>query len=229
MVADSGVADEASWPDLLARACTSTRSLLAGVTEERMPQPTPCTDWTVRDLVNHIVGAMQFFADLAELGESPEDEEWPDYAGGDFLATFDRHAARASAGFTAPGGMDKLMALPTGPTPGSITIQVATGETFVHGWDLATAVGGPGGREALDDAVADALLLSDWMVLCVQVRGADPAVFAPEIEPPEDASAADRLAAFLGRDPAWKPSPRPLCAYTPKAAMTACSSGCDTT
>jgi len=96
------------------------------------------------------------------------------------------------------------MGLPTGPTPGSLTVQVATGETFVHGWDLATAVGGT----AMDDGVAAALLLSDWLVLCVQVRGADPAVFAPEIEPPDGASAADRLAAFLGRDPAWQPEPR---------------------
>jgi len=214
MVADSEVADAVSWPDLLVRACASARSLLAEVTEAQLAQPTPCTDWTVRDLVNHIVGAMQFFADLAELGQSPEDEEWPDYTSGDFLATFGRQVARAAAGFTAPGAMDKLMALPTGPTPGLIAIQVATGEIFVHSWDLAAALSaaadGTGGRDVLDDGVADALLLSDWMVLCVQVRGADPAVFAPEIEPPHGASATGRLTAFLGRDPIWKPTSRPL-------------------
>jgi uncharacterized protein (TIGR03086 family) len=212
MVADSEAPDAVSWPDLLARACASARGPLAAVTEAQLAQPTPCTDWAVRDLVNHIVGAAQFFADLAELGQSPEDEEWPDYASGDFLATFDRQAARAAAGFAAPGGLDKLMALPTGPTPGSIVIQVATGEIFVHGRDLAMAtsgaIGGTAARDALDDGVADALLLSDWMVLCVQVRGADPAVFAPEIEPPDGAPATDRLTAFLGRDPAWQP-PRP--------------------
>jgi uncharacterized protein (TIGR03086 family) len=205
MVSDSrDSATGSTLQDLLTRACASTRSVLAGVSEEQMAQPTPCTDWAVRDLVTHIVGAMQFFADLAELGASPEDEEWPDYTRGDFVGTFDRQVARATAGFAAPGAMDKIMALPTGPTPGSITIQVATGEMFMHGWDLAAAVGGTGGRDALDDGVADALLLSDWMVLCVQVRGADPAVFAPEIEPADDASATERLVAFLGRDPAWQ-------------------------
>jgi uncharacterized protein (TIGR03086 family) len=135
----------------------------------------------------------------------------PSSTDGEFLAAFDRHAARATAAFAAPGAMDKVMALPTGPSPGSIAVQVATGEIFVHGWDLATAVRAgstdrvPGreGQAALDDGVADALLLSDWMVLCVQARSADPTVFAPEIEPAEGASAANRLAAFLGRDPAW--------------------------
>ena len=231
MDADSEVPAASSWPELLARACGSARSLLAGVTEAQLAQPTPCTDWAVRDLVNHIVGAMQFFADLAELGQSPEDEQWPDYASGDFLAVFDRQVTRAVAAFAAPGGLDKLMALPTGPTPGSITIQVATGEIFVHGWDLAAALSvaadGTGGRDVLDAGVADVLLLSDWMVLCVQVRGADPAVFAPEIEPPDGASATGRLTAFLGRDPAWKPPNPPL--YAGTSAITACFSGRSTT
>lgn len=217
MVSDSegSVPDDATaWPNLLARACASTRTALAGLSGEQFTQPTPCTDWAVRDLVGHIVGATDFFADLAEFGDSPEDREWPDYSDSEFLAAFDRHAARASAAFAAPGAMERMMALPIGPSPGSLTVQVAVGEIFVHGWDLAAAVGqsgsgtgGNGGRGALDDGVADALLLSDWMVLCVQARATDPTVFAPEIEPPDGASAADRLAAFLGRDPAWKPVP----------------------
>lgn len=207
----SGADSPAAWPDLLARACASTRSVLAEVTEAQLAQPTPCAEWSVHDLVGHIVGATSFFADLAEQGEPPADREWPDYPGGDFLAAFDRHAARATGAFAAPGAMDMQMALPTGPAPGSVTIQVATGEIFVHGWDLAAAVGGTSdgadGRKpaaVLDDEVAAALLLSDWLVLCVQVRAADPTVFAPEIAAPDGASAADRLAAFLGRDPARK-------------------------
>ena len=206
-VPEGSVPDDAgAWPDLLTRACASTRSVLAGLTGAQLGQPTPCTEWSVHDLVGHIVGAADFFADLAELGESPEDREWPDYANGDLLAAFDRQAARATVAFAAPGAMDKVMALPTGPSPGSIAAQVATGEIFVHGWDLATAIAAGSGRDlqaTLDNGVADALLLSDWMVLCVQARSADPTVFAPEIEPRQGASAANRLAAFLGRDPAW--------------------------
>ena len=210
MVSDSGVPEGASaWPGLLARACASTRNVLAAVSEDQLAAPTPCADWTVHDLIVHIVDGMNFWADLAESGEMPDYRSWPEYSGSDFAGDFEGHATRAVAGFSAPGMMDKPMVLPTGPAPGSLAVQVATGEIFVHGWDLATAVRGKaaGDRPApvMDDGVAATLLLSDWLVLCVQVRGADPAVFAPEIEPPDDAPAADRLAAFLGRDLAWQP------------------------
>jgi uncharacterized protein (TIGR03086 family) len=206
------------WPGLLARACASTRNVLAAVSEEQLAAPTPCSDWTVHDLIVHIVDGTNFWADLAESGEMPDYRSWPDYSGSDFAGDFEGHAARAVAGFAAPGMMDKPMMLPTGPAPGSLAVQVATGEIFVHGWDLATALRGTAAGEpatpssigrhvpAMDDGVAAALLLSDWLVLCVQVRGADPAVFAPEIEPPEGATAVDRLAAFLGRDLAWTPA-----------------------
>jgi uncharacterized protein (TIGR03086 family) len=205
--------DAGAWPGLLARACASTGSVLAGVTEAQLAQPTPCADWSVRDLVGHIIDATNLWADLAESGDLPDYRQWPEYAGTDFAGDFGRHAARAIAGFAAPGALDRPMVLPTGPAPGSLAVQVATGEIFVHGWDLAVALGGTavggtaiGGRPpAMDDGVAAALLVSDWLVLCVQVRGADPGVFAPEIEPSDGASAADRLAAFLGRDLAWKP------------------------
>jgi uncharacterized protein (TIGR03086 family) len=212
-MASDSAEDASVWPGLLARACASTRNVLAAVREEQLAAPTPCADWTVHDLIVHLVDGTNFWADLAESGEMPDYRSWPDYSGTDFAADFEGHAARAVAGFAAPGMMDKPMVLPTGPAPGSLAVQVATGEIFVHGWDLATALRGtdvdePGRRAAaaMDDGVAVALLLSDWLVLCVQVRGADPAVFAPEIGTPDDAPAADRLAAFLGRDLAWTPA-----------------------
>ena len=51
--------------------------------------------------------------------------------------------------------------------------------------------------------VADALLSSDWMQLCAEVRNGDPPVFAGQIGVPHEAPAIDRLAAFLGREPSW--------------------------
>jgi uncharacterized protein (TIGR03086 family) len=96
--------------------------------------------------------------------------------------------------------MERIMALPTGPAPGSRCIQVATGEIFVHGWDLAKAAGQPMPPGA---GVADALLSSDWMQLCAEVRNGDPPVFAAEIDVAHEAPTIDRLAAFLGREPSW--------------------------
>jgi uncharacterized protein (TIGR03086 family) len=197
--------DQTSQVELLARACTSTAKVLEGVTGEQLALPTPCSDWRVRDLIDHIVGAADFFADLAELGASPEGRDWPTYSDGDFAAAFAEQAGRAVAAFSAPGALERVMVLPTGPGPGSRCIQVATGEIFIHGWDLATATGQA--LPAAQAGVADALLSSQWPSLCAEVRNADHTVFAPEVPVPLDAPALDRLAGFLGRDPNWSPGP----------------------
>jgi uncharacterized protein (TIGR03086 family) len=192
--------DQTSQAGLLARACASTRTVLENVTREQLSFPTPCSDWPVHDLIDHIAGAMDFFADVAERGSSPEGREWPDYSGGDFVTSFRQQAHRAVAAFSAPGAMEQIMVLPTGPAPGSRCIQVAMGEIFVHGWDLAKATGH---AMPVDGGVADALLASDWLSMCAEVRNADPSVFAPRIHLPPEAPAIDRLAGLLGRDPGW--------------------------
>jgi uncharacterized protein (TIGR03086 family) len=189
-----------SQVELLARACAWTGGVLTNVTSEQLTHPTPCGDWRVHDLINHIVGAADFFADIAERGSSPEGREWPSYSDGDFAAAFGRQASRVVAAFAAPGAIERTMLLPTGPAPGTRCIQVATGEIFVHGWDLAKATG-----QAMppDEGVAEALLSSEWLPLCAEVRNGDPSVFAPQIHVSLEAPASGRLAGFLGRDPNW--------------------------
>jgi uncharacterized protein (TIGR03086 family) len=187
--------------EVLMRACASTGSILGNVTREQLALPTPCSDWPVHDLINHIVGATRFFADLAEWGSSPEGQEWPSFADGDFASSFGEQANRAIAAFSAPGAMERIMVLPTEPTPGARCIQVATGEIFVHGWDLARATG-----QAMpaDGGVAGALLSSAWLMsLCDEVRNDGTSPFAAELAIPAEAPAADRLVGFLGRDPSW--------------------------
>jgi Mycothiol maleylpyruvate isomerase N-terminal domain len=65
-------ADQASPAGLLARACASAQTVVENVTREQLALPTPCSDWHVHDLIDLIVGAMDFFADVAEQGSSPE-------------------------------------------------------------------------------------------------------------------------------------------------------------
>jgi uncharacterized protein (TIGR03086 family) len=195
--------DHPSQVEMLEHACAATGGVLANVTDEQMTLRTPCTDWQVRDVINHIIGATRFFADLAEWGSSPEEQEWPVYADGDFAASFAEQSRRVISGFSAPGAMDRMMALPTGPAPGSRCIEVASGEIIVHGWDLAKATGQ---ATPADQGVAEALLSSAYASLCVEVRSNDPPPFASEIGAAPGAAAIDRLAAFLGRDPGWSAS-----------------------
>jgi uncharacterized protein (TIGR03086 family) len=178
----------------------STETVVRNVHRDELAKPTPCRDWTVADLINHIVGATQFFADLAEAGSSPDDEEWPTYTDGDYATLFTDQIRRLLDGFSTPTAMERVMELPTGPSPGSLVIQVATGEIFVHGWDLAHATGQ---QLPADRGVADWLWASSWPALSAAVRDEHPSIFAPEIPVAEDRPTVDRLVGFLGRDPGW--------------------------
>ena len=162
-------------------ACAWTGDVLAHVTQEQLTLPTPCADWQVHDLIDHIVGATQFFADLAEFGSSPEDEEWPAYSEGNFVTSFGQQARRALSAFEAPEAMERVMALPIGAAPGSQVIQVATGEIFIHGWDLAKATGH---AVPADDELAAELLASDWPSMCTEARNADTPAITPNCAHP---------------------------------------------
>lgn len=177
----------------LARAFASTRNVLAGMKDVDLDGPTPCASWKLRDLVNHIVGGTHFFAVSTETGASPEGGD-QDFTAGDLVASFDEGSARAIAAFEAPGAQEKILKLPFGEFPGSAFMQLATTDTFTHGWDLAKATGQ---STDLDPELAEQLLAAGGIP--DQFRGAEPMPFGPVQEAPPGATAADRYAAYLGR------------------------------
>ena len=121
----------------------------------------------------------------------------PDFAAGDFVASFDEGAAQAVAAFQTEGAMDRRVRLPFGELPGSQFLYLAATDTFVHGWDLAMATGQP---TDLAPELAAQLLDGARNAIGDSMRGPDGAApFGPEQKAPEGASNADQLAAFLGR------------------------------
>ena len=91
------------------------------------------------------------------------------------------------------------MKLPFGQMPGSAFVNIATVDVFAHGWDLAKATGQP---TDLDSALAAQLLVIAQASLPDTFRGPEgQAPFGPKVEAPAGGSAADQLAAFLGRQP----------------------------
>ncbi|MBV9794296.1 MAG: TIGR03086 family protein [Actinobacteria bacterium] len=186
--------------EVLEQACVSTGAVFSQVGADQLDRTTPCAQWRVRELIDHIIGAVGFFGDLAEWGTSPAGRDWPAWSAAGASAVFDEEARRMVAAFSSPGAMTRIMGLPTGPSSGAEVIEVATGEIFVHGWDLARAVGQP---LPPDPGVAAALLASGWPARCDQVRSGDPAPIAPARPVAATAPPLDRLLAHLGRDPNW--------------------------
>jgi uncharacterized protein (TIGR03086 family) len=182
------------------RAVETSRPFLASLTPEQMDTPTPCQSWKVRDLVNHMINAPAFAVTVIETGDfSNHKGDETDYAAADYLAAYDAITAHALAAFRADGAMDKIVKMPFGELPGSVFMTIATGDAFMHGWDLAKSTGGD---TDLNPELAAELLESVPPLLPDQLRGPDgQAPFGPLVEVSADAPAADRLAGFLGRRP----------------------------
>ena len=177
----------------LEAAIASTRGVLAGVSADQMGNDTPCASWDVAGLVNHIVGGMHFFV-AGIKGEPPA--EAPDFAAGDYMASYDAAASDLVERFGADGALEKMYTLPFGEMPGSAFMGLAMTDTFQHGWDLAKATG-----QSTDLApdLAAALLAQSKQAIQESFRGPEGAPFGAEQSCPDGSSTADELAAFLGR------------------------------
>ena len=168
-------------PAVLRRALHQLADLLDDVPDAAPDGRTPCPEWDVRALVDHVVAAPPRFARMAR-GESIDWSETPS-AGPDPAARFRSHAEdllRPVADDAASGG------------PVSLDWQCA--ELAVHTWDLATAIGRP--TADLDAEVAERGLAFVRASLTQDNRG--PA-FGPEQPAPEGADPYQRIAAFAGR------------------------------
>ena len=176
--------------DALDRTVQHTRSVVAAVPEEKLDAGTPCSDWHVRDLLEHMIGV------VAGLGAAAAGTAPATFVLGDDPATqFDAIAKTTLDAWRSPGALDKTIDGPAGAMPGSVYAGINLLDTATHTWDLATACGLPA---ALPDDVATFTLEVARQTIAPPIR---PGRFADEIASPAGASATDRLVAFLGRQP----------------------------
>jgi uncharacterized protein (TIGR03086 family) len=106
-------------------------------------RPTPCEDWTVRDLVRHVlVGARM----TVMLLEGATREAAIDFAMGasvpdDVVAEFEAGADAQAAAFAVPGALDRVVSHPAGDLPATVVLSFRIGDATMHAWDLARAIG----------------------------------------------------------------------------------------
>ncbi|MER7417440.1 TIGR03086 family metal-binding protein [Micromonospora peucetia] len=164
-------------------------------------EPTPCPDWNVRTLVNHVVGedrwsvALMAGRTIEEVGDRYDG----DLLGADPAGTAREAAAQAELAFAHPGALDRTVALSAGETPADEYLHQLVAEHLIHGWDLAVAIGAAPRMDA--DAVAECARWFGRRIGDYQ-RGQ---LIRPEVEVPARADEQDRLVAAFGRDPDWTP------------------------
>jgi uncharacterized protein (TIGR03086 family) len=125
------------------RALESTERVVAGIDAGQWSAPTPCAEWDVRSLLNHVVAGNLWAEELAagrtieEVGSDLDG----DVLGDDALGSYRSSASAAAAAFERPGALDAPCAVSYGPVPGSVYAGHRIIDVLVHGWDLAVATG----------------------------------------------------------------------------------------
>ncbi len=118
--------------DMLQRACDIANRIMSGVQPDQLGDPTPCSDWTVRDLMEHMVASTDFFADAAEHGSVAADRDWPGYSPEELLPAHRHHAGRLVAAFRDPGVIERPMVILAGPST-ALQTTAPTARAFTAG------------------------------------------------------------------------------------------------
>ncbi|MGH3948280.1 MAG: TIGR03086 family metal-binding protein [Pseudonocardiaceae bacterium] len=168
-------------------------ALLPAIADEQLSAPTPCEEFTVSDLLDHLLGLTVAFRDAATKtpGTTAPADDWrsgiPRQL--DALAAAWRDPA-AWEGTTEAGGVE---------LPAEEMGTVALNELVIHGWDLARATGQP---YEPDPAATEAIcaFLSAW-----ENPEGTPGLFGPVVQIASDAPLLDRALGLTGRDPSWTP------------------------
>lgn len=188
--------------DGLTRAITASGRLIALVGAEQWSNRTPCPDFDVRALVNHLVFGKRLFTGILNGDPLPAAAGLPrlratDWLGDDPLAAHNGTGEALLAAFARPGVLERVFAAPIGSVPGAVLLHLRVTEELVHGWDLACATAQPA---VLPEDLAEQELAFSRSVLDNSVPRAGR--FGEPQDVPDSAPAIDRLAAFLGRTPA---------------------------
>ena len=184
-------------PEVLARyaeAAAGTRRMIAAVSRQQLSLPTPCTEWDLQALLNHIVVLNRIVVACAVGQEPPPDTI--DALGDDPVAAYDASVRALTAVLAAPGALDRTYQMPWGGTGGDTLAWELVIDLVVHAWDIGRATAHP---LALGDGLCAAALAKARQLIGPQHRV--PGGLGPEVVIPDSAPACDRMAAFYGREP----------------------------
>ncbi len=181
---------------ILLRAVDQTGKIVGAMGIGQLGLSTPCTEWNVRDVLNHLISSLYMFSQAAMGAPFNLQEFGVDRVKYDAVVSYAQEAAKLKVALGRAGVLDQEWKLSFGETPGWLAVDIAIIEFVTHGWDLAKATNSP---VELDPELSRVALANAQEL--ISQFGRQEGVFAPEVEPPEDADAHQILAAFLGRDP----------------------------
>jgi uncharacterized protein (TIGR03086 family) len=175
------------------RAVGEFDARVRAVGDDQWELPTPCSDWNVRQLVNHLVYEDRWTVPLMEGSTiaAVGDRYEGDLLGDDPKGAWAESCAEAVAAVQADGALERMVDLSSGPTPAGEYVSQLLADHLIHAWDLARAVGAD---ERLDPELVEAC--AAWFTeMEPHYRAAGAVGERPETPPGADAQTT-LLAAF---------------------------------
>ena len=200
------MATESEMPDpveMLRKTTLRVKEVMANVEQAQAQDPTPCSQWDVRGLLNHLIGGLEFTAGsiagnppnlrIADADSSYIDE--PDVAV--LIEAYHTVLDRVLQFASEPGALDGIVSTPYfGEMPVTQIFVGTTMDQFIHGWDLAKATGQDTALDAGLVEFASGMLSSGFADM-----GRQAGFIGPEITVPDNSSPQDKLIAYMGRQP----------------------------
>lgn len=182
---------------LFDRATAWTASKIPAADGQREAS-TPCEEWTVNRLLDHLLHGQAIFASGAAGGVvGPPSGDPPRLVGSDPVAQYETARQATIASYSAPGVLAGTVNTPFGPMPAAQFLGIAVCDQLIHGWDLA--------RGTHQDAMMPAdLAAAAWQMLGGRIADANRGPgknFKAAVPVPEDASFQAKLLGYTGRQP----------------------------
>jgi len=184
----------------LSNAAEAMATVVRAITPDQLAGKTPCAEYDVRALVNHLLfwGPSLAAAGRRESVSPPGAAESDvDLTTGDWRTALLTHLDDAVSSWSPASAWEGMTSLDGPPMPAAVLGDMLVGELAIHGWDLAAATG-----QRLN-LPADLLThLYDTTAASAE-QGREMGLFGPEIRIPATAPILDRILGLTGRDPAW--------------------------
>jgi uncharacterized protein (TIGR03086 family) len=184
----------------MTRAAATTAKVVSAIEPSQLTAPTPCTEYDVRTLINHLL----FWGPSLEAAARKEPRMPPaaaetdiDLTTGDWSSNLTNQLQRTADAWTDPAAWDGMTPLGGQDSPAPLIGGMVLVEFVVHGWDLARATAQ---HPAYDN---DILAYIHNETLTHAAFGREMGLYGPEIPVPQDAPLLNRTLGLTGRDPRW--------------------------
>jgi len=174
-----------------------TARLVANVQAEQHRQATPCPEYDVHVLLNHLIGTNRYFAEMITNKKADPALLRPDVAAEAAAGAYADSAAAIIDAWSDPTSLDGDYTMVFGTVPARLAFALSHSENLVHGWDLSR---GTHQKATYDESAVDTTFRMFHGRIPDDRRGPG-RPYQAEIPMSEDAPTLDRLLAYLGRQP----------------------------